>query len=162
MIRAILLVVRNELLRMVYPATQVLLNEVDKLGCRVLLPVLEVKAAINFLNVQYIVVSIVLQNQLLQKQECSLVFHPLSDLDLCLPQMRCILLFAIWALLILDHKFDNKSLLQHGEIDHLFLDGQLDLNPLRMGLGPDESGVNQLHLLVEVLDLLEAVAHERT
>jgi hypothetical protein len=66
----------------------------------------------HFLNVKTFLSSIVFNNKLLKEQESTLVVNTLSELDLSDPQMRCVCLFAIIALLICDYELHYKALLQ--------------------------------------------------
>jgi hypothetical protein len=63
-------------------------------------------------DVQTLLSSIMLDDQLLKEKEGSLVVNSLSDLNLCHPQVRSVGLFTILALLISYDKFDDEALLK--------------------------------------------------
>lgn len=116
---------------------------------------LEIETIVHFSNVKTLLSSVVLDDQLLEEEEGTLVVDSLSDLNLGNPQMRGVCLLAVIALLVGDNKLNDERLLQEGTIEHFLLDGELDLDSARMGLGPDETCINKLNAL-ETLDKLEA------
>lgn len=69
-------------------------------------------------------------------------------LHACCPAVWvCVGPVALQAHVVLHHKLHHEALLQDGAVEDLGLDGQLHLEPLAVGLSPDEPRVNQLHLL---------------
>lgn len=103
--------------------------------------VLEVKTLSRLHDTDGFLMSLVLENQLLQEEEGPLVDYPLADLDLTGPSVRCPRLLTIVALSIGNHKFNAKSLLKHRVILHFLLDSQLKLDSPRMGLRPNEFSI---------------------
>lgn len=81
--------------------------------------------------------------------------HVLAHLYLTLPKMRRVRALAFFTLLILNYEFDHECLLEQSAIHDFFLHCDLDLESSRVGLGPDEAGVNHLNAL-QSLDMLEA------
>jgi hypothetical protein len=73
---------------------------------------LEIETIVHFSDVETLLSCVVLNDHLLKKQECTLVVNSLSDLNLRDPQVRCVCLFAIIALLVGDHVFNHEVLLQ--------------------------------------------------
>lgn len=55
---------------------------------------------------------------------------PLPDLDLRDPQMRCICLLAVVALLVGNHELNYEALLQERPVEDLLLNGELYLDAL--------------------------------
>lgn len=73
---------------------------------------------------------VVLQDQLLEVEERPLVVDSLADLHLRLPEVRRVHALTVLALQVLNDELDDERLLHLGAIQHLLLDGQLDLQPL--------------------------------
>ena len=71
----------------------------------------EVQAAIYLLNVNTLLIHVVLQNELLEEKESSLVVNLLTHLNLSLPQVRRVRLLAIFTLLISHLKLKNDHFL---------------------------------------------------
>ena len=84
---------------------------------------------------------VVLQDQLLEKQEGSLVMDALPQLHLRLPSVRRISLLTVVTLQILDQKLDLERLLEKRIDLHFFLNGQLDFDSARVRLSPDKRRV---------------------
>lgn len=116
---------------------------------------LEIEAIMHILNVKALLSSIVLNDELLKEKESPLVVDPLSDLDLCHPQVRRIGFLTVLALLISDYELHDKALLKKGTIEDLFLDSELDFYTSRVRLCPNEARINKLHSF-QTLDLLKA------
>ncbi len=66
---------------------------------------------------------------------------------------------AVGTLTILNHELDLKDLLQDRRREHLLLHRQLDSKTLAVRLGPDETSVDEPHL-VETFELLETDGEE--
>ena len=99
------------------------------------------------LDLDAIDVGSVLEDELLEEEEGSLVVHVLPQLDTRVPAVWvCIVPVAVEAHVPFDDVFDNEGLLEDGAVEDLGLDGQLDLQALGVGLGPDESSIDKLHL----------------
>ena len=159
-VSGILLVVRDELRGLLGPAGNIVLNEFEEVQSYHFVGEVKVNSSINLLDIKTLLVHFMLQNKLLQKQKCPLVRHFLTDLDLSLPFVRRVGLFARVALEVLDPKLNRKTTLQLKTIlRNLPLNSDLDLNDFRVRLCPNKARVHQLHVLREALDLLEAVGH---
>lgn len=105
----------------------------------------------------------VFQNQLLQVIKGLLVVCLLSHLYLrknkvvcqllleikkmksyiCFPEVFSFNTVAIRAELSIHHKVNNKHLLQDSSTHYFCLDGQFDLDPLRVGFGPNKTCINK-------------------
>lgn len=88
-----------------------------------------------------------LENELLQVEEGSLVIHSLPDLYHRSPSIvreRC---SAALALLVSQNKGDRHGLLEDGAVTDLLLHCDFELETSTVWLRPDPSGVNELHLL---------------
>lgn len=120
------------------------------------LPEEEIDTVWLLLDVQSVLMSIVLQDDLFQIEESSLVVNSLSGLNYGLPCVLGILSLTSLALLGGDNVLDLERLLQDGRGKHLsdpsegrgraaylFLDGELDFDTPRVGLGPDEAGIDE-------------------
>lgn len=93
-----LLVMRDELTSGRVLGNEIILDEAnDTIGMRLLF-VLEVKTVVHLNDVDCLLMCIVLENELLEVEECTLVVHTLSQLDLSLPCMGRISLLTIVAL----------------------------------------------------------------
>lgn len=89
------------------------------------------------------------QDQLLQPEEGALVGHVLTHLSNGSPGVlgSCLYLVAIRAKQIGDNILNDEHLLEDSGSEDFLLDGQLDLNTLRVRFGPHKVGVNQFHLV---------------
>lgn len=85
--------------------------------------------------------------------------NALSHLHLSHPQMGCVSLLAVVALLVGDNEFNDEALLEESTIEDFLLHCELDLDTAGVRLGPDEAGVDQLDAL-ETLHQLEADGEE--
>jgi len=84
-----------------------------------------------------LLVSIMLQDQLLQPQERPLMRHLLPDLHTSLPSVLSCQFRTCRTLSSVDNKRENECLLKDGVGQNLFLDSDLDLDSSRMGFSPD-------------------------
>lgn len=87
--------------------------------------------------------SIVLQDELFEVQECPLVVDFLSDLNTRFP---CVLRgesSTLGTLGTLNDEREDKSLLQDGTGKNLFLNDDLELDSTRVRLGPEEGCIDQ-------------------
>ena len=116
MIGAILLVMAYELLCALFSHNYVLIDEIDQSQSMGSMLKVEVQAlSVSFVtDSNALLLSVVLENELLQEEECPLVSNLLPDLDLRLPQVRRVSPFAVVTLQILDYKLHYKLLLQNG------------------------------------------------
>ena len=96
-------------------------------------------------NVHTFLCSIMLYKELLKEQKCSFMVNSLAHLYLCYPQVRCIGLLAIYALLICDNKLNHKALLKQGSAHNFFLDCEFNLYSARMRLCPNKACINKFH-----------------
>jgi len=128
------------------------LVELDRLVplCKV-----EIKAVGDLANVCGSLVDAVLEDELLEEEERALVRDLLANLDHSAPRVLGLCSVARLADLAGDDELDDEGLLQDRRRKHLLLDRQLDLDTLRVGLGPDKAGVDQPHL-VKATHLLQA------
>jgi hypothetical protein len=100
MIIAALLIVTDQLFGILRLASDLVLNEAYKsLGVRSMLE-LEVKplSVLFASNVGTLLLCIILENKLFQEQESPFVIDLLSNLNLTLPQVRCVCFLAVIAL----------------------------------------------------------------
>lgn len=81
--------------------------------------------------------------------------HSLSQLNLSHPQMWRISLFAIIALEVGDHKFNDEALLKKSSTEYFLLNGKLDFDTSRVRLGPHETCIHKLDSF-ESFDLFKA------
>lgn len=102
----------------------------------------EVQTILCFLNVNGILVSTGLQNQLFQVQERPLVGDLLANLDRSSPGVVCITLFAVIALLGCNHIFHLKCLLNDGALEGLLLNRNLHLDTAGVRFGPNEARID--------------------
>lgn len=89
--------------------------------------------------------SAVLENELLEVKERSLVIHSLPDLNHCSPSIvreRC---SAALALLVSQNKGYRHGLLEDSAVTDLLLYRDLELKTSTVWLSPDPSRVNKLH-----------------
>ena len=71
----------------------------------------------------------------------------LSDLNLRVPEMRCVCFLAITTLKVLDDEIDSECLLQQRAVQDFLLDSNLDLESFGMSLCPDKVGVDEFYAL---------------
>lgn len=105
-----------ELLCALFSHNYVLIDEIDQSQSMGSMLKVEVQAlSVSFVtDSNALLLSVVLENELLQEEECPLVSNLLPDLDLRLPQVRRVSPFAVVTLQILDYKLHYKLLLQNG------------------------------------------------
>lgn len=111
------------------------------------LGVVKVQAILGLLDVDGVLVSTVLEDELLKVEEGTLMRDLLPDLDHGLPSVGGHDLGAIFALHCADDVLNLKLLLKDGGGKNLLLDGQLDLDTPGVRLSPEESCVNQTNLV---------------
>jgi hypothetical protein len=91
---------------------------------------LEVKAIIHVLDVKAFFGCIVLNDELLEEKESPLVVNPLTNLHLGDPQVGCVCLFTITALLVCNDKLYDEALLEECSIEYFLLHSELHFNTL--------------------------------
>lgn len=96
----------------------------------------------DFLDVDCVTVSTVLEDKLLEVEESTLVLNLLADLDDGAPCVVCETLLTIGALLVGLDELDLEGLLEDGALESFLLDGKLQLDTAGVRLGPDEGGVD--------------------
>ena len=84
-----------------------------------------------------LLVSIMLQDQLLQPQERPFMRNLLSDLYTSLPSVLRRQSRTCWTLTSVDDKREDECLLQDGIGQNFLLDSDLDFDSSRMGFCPD-------------------------
>ena len=105
-------IVRDELLALFEARGDHTCDEVNQAVSMRLVLELEIEAVVHLSNVHTFLSCIMLDDKLLQEEEGTLVIYSLSDLNLSDPQMRCVCLLAIIALLIHDHELHHEALLK--------------------------------------------------
>jgi hypothetical protein len=90
-------------------------------------------------------VGIVLQQDLLEIEEGSLVWDMLAYLHHGMPHTLSIKGLTSFALLISNHKLDDLCLLENGSVHDLLLDRQLDLQSQRVRFSPDPHSINNFY-----------------
>jgi hypothetical protein len=133
---------RNQLLRFLALHGHDTAKEIDKLLCVISRREEEINTVVNFLDVDCVTMSAVLENQLLEVEESTLVGDLLANLDDGAPCVVCETLLTISALLVGLDELDFKGLLEDGALKSFLLNGDLQLDTARMGFGPDERGVD--------------------
>ena len=143
----ILFIVRHKLLCVSMSGNEMLLDKLnDALSVGVGL-VMEVETIGGLLNVNRLLVGIMTQNQLFQEQESSLMSNSLTDLHLTRPLMGSPSLLTVVTLMVLDHEFNTKCLLQEGSHLHLLLHGKFEFDSSAMSLSVNELGVQKFNTL---------------
>lgn len=111
------------------------------------------------LDIGNILVSVMLQNQLFNVQEGSLVIDFLTGLHDRSPGVLGHDLGTVHALLVGDNDFEDKGLLQDGGGEGFLLDGDLDFDAFAVRFGPDEAGVDEANL-AQTLQASQAQGHQ--
>lgn len=157
MVRAVLLIMRNQLLGLLLLLHHIVINVVNEANSVRSMSELEVEALTMLFvdNTDALFLRIALENQLLEEQERSFVIDILANLHLTLPQMGRVRTLAVIALQIHDDEFDDERLLQQSAIHDFPLHGELHLETTRVGLRPDEACVDHLDAL-QSLRVLQA------
>jgi len=147
--------VRDQLLSAAVSHYEVLHDELDQtFGMRITL-VLEIKPVWSLNNTNCFLMGVVLQNQLLQKQKCTLVSNSLPHLNLASPGVRCPCLLTIFALLVLNHEFYLESLLKQRATLYFLLNSQFYFYSTTVRLCPNKFSVDKFNFL-ETFHLLKA------
>lgn len=144
----------NQLLSSLDLSRHLVLNEVyEPVRMRPALE-LEVQPIVHLLNAQALLRCVMLNDQLLQEEEGSLVVHSLSQLSLAHPGVRSPSLLAVVALQIIHYELNHEVLLKECSIHNFLLHSELDLESPGVRFSVEESSVYQLDLL-EALDMVE-------
>lgn len=106
----------------------------------------KVQAVGHLLNSLGLKMRAMLQDQLFQVQEGSLVISLLPNLYYGDPGVICETRCAIFTLLVLYGKFDDEDLLKDGRGKDFLLHSQLYLDSPGVRLCPDEVRIDELHL----------------
>jgi len=107
----VLFIVGDQLLRVFIAAHKVVLDELNQpVGVTVRLK-LEIQAVSRLLDSDRLLVSLVLENHLLQEQKSALVVYPLANLHLADPVVGRPCLLAIVALFVLHNELHSECLL---------------------------------------------------
>ena len=126
----------DQLLGVLIAAHKVVLDELNQpVGVAVRLK-LEIQAVSRLLDSDRLLVSLVLENHLLQEQESALVMNPLAHLHLTDPVVWRPCLLAIVTLFVLHNKFHSECLLKLCVILDLLLYDELEFDPARVRLRP--------------------------
>lgn len=133
---------RNQLLRLLTLHWYDTAEEIDKLLGMISCREEEIDTVVNFLDVDCITVGTVLEDQLLEVEESTLVLDLLANLDDGAPCVVCETLLTIRALLVGLDELDLEGLLENGALEGFLLDGDLQLDTAGVRLGPDEGGVD--------------------
>jgi sulfur carrier protein ThiS len=133
---------RNQLLRLLALHRHDTAQEIDKLLGMVSRREEEIDTVMNFLDVDCVTVSTVLEDKLLEVEESTLVGDLLANLDDGAPCVVCETFLTIGALLVGLDELDFEGLLQNGALEGFLLNGDLQLDTTRMGFGPDEGSVD--------------------
>lgn len=120
------------------------LQKLNKFPSVVLATVEEVNTFVDLLYIDALFVGFVLQQQLFEVKEGLLVRRLLAHLYHGLPEVLGLSPVAIVAHHRVDDKLNDKDLLKNGTSVDLLLNRQLHLDPPRVGLCPDESGINEV------------------
>lgn len=148
-------VLRNKLLAVLYSGGDLIRNELTESHCMGLRLKLKIKTIMDFLNSKALFGCIMLDDELFKEQEGPLVIDSLSDLSHCYPSVRSVRFLAVVALLVRQNVLHYEALLKKGSVHNFFLNGQLNLEPLRMRFSIDESGVYKFDVF-HAFKLLEA------
>ncbi len=104
----------------------------------------------------YLLVRIVLQDQLLQPQKRPFVRDLLSDLYARLPSVLRCQFGTTWALTGVDDQSQDERLLEDSVCQDLLLDRHFDLDSSGVWLSPDEGSVDKADFHQRSRDLLQA------
>jgi hypothetical protein len=119
----------------------------------------EINAILHGLHTDDLLVGVVLEDELLEVQEGTLMSNLLTDLSHSIPSIFGFNLATIRALLSSNDNFKDVRLLEDGGCKDLTLHSQSDLDTLTMGLGPQEGCIDETNL-VEALDTLQTQRHQ--
>ena len=135
---------RNKLLGVLNCYWQNGIEEIDQSLCMSCIFVVKVDPIIFLRYLQHLIISSMLQNQLLNQIESFFVINMLPNLDDCPPRMRSKFLFAIVTLHIAFNKLSYESLLNFGFVIQLFFNSNFNFYPFGVALGPDKTCINNL------------------
>ena len=115
----------------------------------------EIQAILHLLHRDCVLLSAVLEDELLEEKERPFVRDLLADLNHRLPGVFRGKLRAVRTLPVLDEELDLEHLFENRRGEDLLLDREGYAEAFGMGLGPDEVGVGEADL-VEALELFQA------
>ena len=95
----------------------------------------------HFLDVDRLFMRALLENELFEVQEGSLMWYFLPHLHYCAPGIVCIALGAVGTLSVLLHEFDFERLLKYRALKRLLLHRNLELDSPGMWLRPNKTRV---------------------
>ena len=131
-------ILRNKFFRLFMFNRNNSVQKINHLNCVVFLRIEEIQPVLSFTNGNGIHMSIMLQNQLFQKQKCSLVRHFLSNLDSSPPSICSVGSGTVWTLHRNNNVFYFESLLNNSICHGFSLHGKFNSNTSRMGFCPNE------------------------
>jgi hypothetical protein len=133
---------RDELLGLLGSNGSNTAEELDHSFGFITLSVIEIQTVLRLLDIDCILVCAVLQNELLEVQECTFVGDLLAKLDGCAPGVVGETLLTIRALLCSDDVLNLEALLNDCTLESLLLNRKFDLHTTGVRLRPNETGVN--------------------
>ncbi len=114
----------------------------------------KIETVLGFVDRDCVLVCVVLEDELFEVEESTLVLHLLTNLNHSTPCVLCRKTRAVWALTILNDKLDLEDLLENRRCEHLLLYCKLDSETLAVWLCPDETCVDESNF-IETFELLE-------
>lgn len=144
--RRVLDVLRDELFRRFRFDGSDSAEEFDHLQRMLLCRVEEIESILDFLDGNRVLVGVVLEDELFEIQESTLVVDLLSNLHECSPSVLRRQSSTFRTLRSGDGVFNLEDLLQNCRGEDLFLNRQFYPQSFRMRFGPDESSIDQSNL----------------
>lgn len=132
----------NELLRLLGSDRSHTLQEFNHPLGLISLSVIEVQTILRLFDINRIFVCSILQDELLEVQESTLMGHLLAKLDGRTPGVVGETLLTIGALLCSNNVLHLKALLNDSTLESLLLNGELDLHTTGVRFGPNEAGID--------------------
>lgn len=117
-------------------------EELDHSFGFITLSVVEIQTVLRFLDIDRILVCAVLQNELLEVKEGTLMGNLLSKLDGRAPGVVGETLLTVRALLCSDNILNLETLLNDCTLESLLLNREFDLHTAGVRFRPDETGVD--------------------
>jgi hypothetical protein len=132
----------DEFLRLLHPYRRDRIQKVDELLCLISVCEEEVQTILDFLDVDSILVCAMLEDELFEVEESSLMRDLLSNLNASSPCIRGVRLCAVWTLLVCNHVFHLECLLQYNAFRYRILYRELDFDSSRMRLSPNKACID--------------------